>query len=172
MKSLSALRFLITVGILASTHLVINEDAKAQNGCQEAITEVSQDIEGRIGAVITRTERFNTARWRGDDEHMKTFRSPFNNADEIIVFYLASSMGRGSITRRQGQAAENIMHSSKLTREYSQKIIAACEPVASVKFFYWEWYQGWSLNSDNQLVEDKCKNPDGSNYYWGENMCV
>lgn len=103
---------------------------------------------------------------------MQSYQSPFSNADEIVVFNLASDMGRGFVSRKQAQAAENIMNSSMLTRDYAQKIIAACEPVASVKFFYWEWYQGWSLQRNNDLVQDKCKSPDGSSLVWGENICL
>ena len=167
----------VTISILFAVILVVSQlstakEAKAQNRCQTAIDAVTIDIQARIGAVIGNIKKVNTAEWRGDGDFMQTYRSPFNNADEIVVFNLASDMGRGSITRKQGQAAENIMNSSQLTREYAQQIISVCKPVASVKFFYWEWYQGWSLYSNNELVEDKCKNPDGSNYYWGENVCV
>lgn len=172
MKSPAFAKSILSAAILVITQLATAKEVKAQNSCQAAIYGVAADIQERIGAVIANTRRLSTAEWRGDNDFMQTYKSPFNNADEIVVFYLASDMGRGSITRKQGQAAENIMNSSQLTREYAQQIISACEPVASVKFFYWEWYQGWSLNRNNELVEDKCKNPDGTNYYWGENVCV
>lgn len=167
----AAKSILLTV-MLAVLQLATPKEGKAQDRCQAAVSGVSSDIQGRIGAVITNIKKVSTVEWRGDGDFMQTYQSPFNNADEIVIFYLASDMGRGSITRKQGQAAENIMNSSQLTREYAQQIISACEPVASVKFFYWEWYQGWSLHKNNELVEDKCKNPDGTNYYWGENVCV
>jgi len=172
MKLATATTSIVFSVILIVSQLATANEAKAQDRCQAAIEGVSSDIQGRIGGVINNIKRIGTAEWRGDDAFMQTYQSPFNNANEIVIFYLASDMGRGSITRKQGQAAENIMNSSQLTREYSQQIISACEPVASVKFFYWEWYQGWSLHSNNELVEDKCKNPDGSSYYWGENVCV
>ena len=121
---------------------------------------------------MTTIKRLSTTEFKGDSDMMQTYQSPFNNADEIVVFYLASAMGRGSVTHQQGQAGYNIMNSPQLTRTYAKQIISACEPVASVKFFYWEWYQGWSLRKGNELVEDECKNPDGSNYYWGQNICV
>lgn len=157
--------------ILVASQLILMKEGKAQDRCQAAIEGVTSDIQGRIGAVTT-IKRLSTAEFKGESEEMQTYQSPFNNADEIIVFYLATAMGRQPVSRKQGQAGYNIMNSPKLTRTYAQKIISACEPVASVKFFYWEWYQGWSLNKDNELVEDECKNPDGSNYYWGQNFCV
>ena len=172
MNPATAAKSILFAVILVISQLAVAKETKAQNRCQAAIDVVTSDIQVRIGAVITNIKRVGIAEWRGDGDFMQTYQSPFNNADEIIVFYLASDMGRGSITRKQGQAAENIMNSSQLTREYAQQIVSACEPVASVKFFYWEWYQGWSLHRNNELVEDKCKNPDGSNYYWGENVCV
>lgn len=146
--------------------------ASAQDKCQAALADASDDIQGRIGAVLTSTERVSTAKWRGDSESMLTYKSPLSNADEIVVFDLASEWQRGSAaTRRQGQAAENIMNSSQLTRDYAQKIISACNSVASVKFFYWEWYQGWSLHWPKNLVEDKCTAHGATSYYWGENKC-
>ncbi len=165
-------RSYVFAGIFLVLQLGTFEEVKAQDKCQSVLTGVREDIQGRIGAVISSTKSISAKEWRGDGEFMQTYQSPFNNADEIVVFYLASDMGRGPATRRQAQAAENIMNSSRLTREYAQQIISACEPVASVKFFYWEWFQGWSLHRNNELIEDKCKNPDGSNYYWGENVCV
>jgi len=172
MKSSAFAKSILFAVILVITQLATTKEVKAQNRCQEAIDGVRSDIQVRIGAVIAHTKRASTAEWRGDRDYMQTYKSPFNNADEIIVFYLTSDMERGSITRKQGQAAENIMNSSQLTRKYAQQIISACEPVASVKFSYWEWMKGWSLHSNNELVEDKCKNPDRSNFYWGENVCV
>jgi len=172
MKSSAFAKSILIAVIIIIAQLETTKEVKAQDRCQASIDGVTSDIQERIGAVIANTKRVSTAEWKGDAELMQTYKSPFNNADEIVVFYLASDMGRGSITRKQGQAAENIMNSSQLTREYAQQIISACDPVASVKFFYWEWYQGWSLHRNNELVEDKCKNPDGSNYYWGENVCV
>ncbi len=167
-----ATRICLLTGIFFAGQVGSFEESKAQDKCQSVLTEVSADIQGRIGAVISSTKIISTQEWRGDGEFMQTYQSPFNNADEIVIFYLASDMGRGATTRKQAQAAENIMNSSRLTREYAQQIISACEPVASVKFFYWEWFQGWSLHRNNELIEDKCKNPDGSNYYWGENVCL
>ena len=171
MKAVGKAKVIAFSAILLASQLVFAKEGKAQDGCQSAIEGVTRDIQGRIGAVTT-IKRLSTAEFRGDGDMMQTYKSPFNNADEIVVFYLGSAMGRGSVTRQQGQAGYNIMNSPQLTRTYAQQIISACEPVASVKFFYWEWYQGWSLNKDNELVEDKCKNPDGSNYYWGQNICV
>jgi len=171
-KSSAFAKSILIAVVLIIAQLETTKEVKAQNRCQAAIDGVTSDIQERIGAVIASTKRVSTAEWKGDGEIMQTYKTPFNNADEIVVFYLASDMGRGSVNRKQGQAAENIMNSSQLTREYAQQIISACDPVASVKFFYWEWYQGWSLHRNNELVEDKCKNPDGSNYYWGENVCV
>jgi hypothetical protein len=165
-------KHILLSGILLVSQPATIKEARAQDRCQAAIAGVKQDIQGRIGAVVNRIERVRTAEWRGDGDFMQTYKSPFRNADEIVVFNLASDMGRGSITRKQGQAAEDIMNSSQLTQKYAQRIISACEPVASVKFFYWEWFQGWSLHRNNELLEDKCKNPDGSKYYWGENICV
>lgn len=171
MKSATTAKTILFAVILIVSQIATTKEAKAQNRCQAAIDGVTSDVQARIGAVIANIKRVNTAVWRDGREDMQTYQSPFNNADEIVVFYLASDMGRGSVTRKQGQAAENIMNSSQLTREYAQQIISACEPVASVKFFYWEWYQGWSLHGNNELVEDKCKDTWG-NYYWGENPCV
>lgn len=166
------IKTIILSTILAIYQLTLIKETKAQDGCQAAIEGVKFDIQGRIGAVVSNVKRVSTIEWKGDGEFMKNYQSPFNNADEIIVLHLASHMGRGSITRKQGQAAENIMNSSQLTREYAEQITSTCGPVASVKFFYWEWYQGWSLHRNNELVEDKCKNPDGSKFYWGENVCI
>lgn len=146
--------------------------ASAQERCTETIAQVKEDIETRLGAVVSEVSRTNVAAWRGESESMQTFESPFNNADEIVVFHLGSDMGRGSITRTQAQAAENLMNSPQLTRDYADRIIRACDPVASVKFAYWEWFQGWSLHRGDILKQDKCKHPDGSNFYWGDNFCV
>lgn len=168
-----AQRCAVAIAVISSQPLT-SPSAHAQNRCQYAISEVIQDVEERIGAVISGVKLVSTAEWREEGSFTQSFQSPFNNADVIAIFYLASDMGRGSssTTRRQAQAAENLMNSSQLTREYAKKIISACEPVASVKFHYWEWFQGWSLHRNNELLEDKCKNPDSSNYYWGENFCA
>ena len=171
MKPADTVKAIAFSAILLSSQLVFTKEGKAQDRCQAAIQGVTSDIQGRIGAVTT-IKRLSTAEFKGDSDMMQTYQSPFNNADEIVVFYLASAMGRGSVTRQQGQAGYNIMNSPQLTRKYAEQIISACDPVASVKFFYWEWYQGWSLRKGNELVEDECKNPDGSNYYWGQNICV
>jgi hypothetical protein len=171
MKPVISIKGILFSVILVVSQVVVVKAGKAQDRCQAAIEGVSSDIQERIGAVTT-IKRVSTAEFRGEGEMMQTYRSPFSNADEIVVFYLASAMGRGSVTRQQGQAGYNIMNSPKLTKKYAQQIISACEPVASVKFFYWEWYQGWSLDKNNELVADECKNPDGSNYYWGQNICV
>ena len=156
--------------ILVASQLVVMKEGKAQDRCQAAIEGVRSDIQGRIGAVTT-VGRFSTAEFRGSSESMETYQSPFNNADEIIIFSLKTEMDMQPVSRKQDRAGYNIMNSPKLTRTYAQKIISDCEPVASVKFSYWEWTQGWSLNKDNELVEDKCKNSDG-NLYWGQNLCV
>lgn len=148
------------------------QPAAAQSRCSATIEQVKNDIENRLGAVVTDVSQMDVTAWKDGSETMRTFESPFNNADEIVIFRLGSDMGRGSITRAQAQAAENIMSSPQLTRDYAARIITACDPVASVKFFYWEWFQGWSLHSGSVLKQDKCKNPDGSNLSWGENMCL
>jgi hypothetical protein len=148
------------------------QPASAQYRCSAIIDQVRADTEQRVGAVVTEVSQTAVAEWKGESETMRTFESPVNNADEIVVFRLGSDMGRGSITRAQAQAAENIMNSPQLTRDYADRIIGACDPVASVKFFYWEWFQGWSLHQGNVLKQDQCKTPDGSNLSWGENLCL
>ncbi|MCS5700065.1 hypothetical protein NZK32_13550 [Cyanobium sp. FGCU-52] len=104
-------------------------------------------------------------------------RSPFNEADRIVVFHLAShlALGKNAPTKRQGLAAENIMTSPLLTRAYAKQIIEACKSVASVKFFYWEWFQGWSLRKGKMLEADKCLelyDPKRKEIFWGENLCL
>lgn len=148
--------------------------ALAQDVCQAAIQGVRGDIEERLGAVVSNVETKTVQQWRGDRSDLASFDTPFNNADQIVVFNLASDMGRGTISRRQGQAAENIMRSSQLTRSYADRIIKACDPVASVKFFYWEWFQGWSLFPRNDLRQDECVVPTGPGTIlrWGQNICL
>jgi hypothetical protein len=143
-----------------------------QDKCLDSIELVKRDIQGRLGAVISEVKSMNVDEWKRGVDYMSNVKSPFNNADHIVVISLASHMGRGSITQRQGQSAENIMSSPLLTRFYAKQIIDACEPVASVKFFYWEWYQGWSLHEGSILKEDKCKSPGESMFLWGENNCL
>ncbi len=144
----------------------------AQDKCLASIELVKRDIQGRLGAVVSEVKSMNVDEWKSGADFMSNIKSPFNDADHIVVIGLASHMGRENITQRQGQAAENIMSSPLLTRSYAKQIIEACEPVASVKFFYWEWYQGWSLHEGSILKEDKCKSPGESMFSWGENSCV
>lgn len=146
--------------------------ASARDKCLDSIASVKSDIEERLGGVVTATKSMSVDDWKGDADFMREIESPFSDANLIVVFGLASHMGRGGISLKQGQAAENIMASPLLTRSYAKEIIESCEPVASVKFFYWEWYQGWSLHKGGVLKEDKCKEPGGSQLTWGENPCL
>lgn len=152
---------LVTADLLA-----IPRPGHAQDRCEAVVGQVADDIQARLGAVIADFKIARAADFMGD----ASYRSPFADADGIVVFFLASDMGRGSTTRQQAQAAENIMNSPGLTRAYAQAIIAACAPVASVKFHFWEGFQGWSLRPGGVLVEDVCK--DERDLRWGENFCV
>mgnify|MGYP006279910825 CR=1 FL=1 len=145
---------------------------RAEGHGNRAIQAVRSDIEDRLGAKVEEIKASSGSEWRGDNSEMQSFDTPFNNADQIVVFYLGSHMGRGNVTQRQGSVAENIMKSSQLTRAYADQIIQACDPVASVKVFYWEWFQGWSLFPEHELRQDKCKSPGEGGFTWGQNMCV
>jgi len=169
-----AIRTFSRIILAASLAITIQSGpAAGQDQCLNSISEVRQDIEGRVGAVVGDIKSISLEEWKGDNEYATTIRSPFSNASHIVVFYLVSDMGRDrAVTRQQAQAAENIMSSSLLTRSYADKIIKACEPGASVKFYYWEWFQGWSLHDGNILKEDQCKSPRGDQLYWGDNICL
>jgi hypothetical protein len=144
----------------------------AQDQCLDSIELVKRDIQGRIGAVVPHVENMSDADFYGSENA----RSPFTEADRIVVFYLASHMavGKTAPTKRQGLAAENIIASPLLTRTYAKQIIEACKSVASVKFHYYEWFQGWSLHKGKMLKEDKCLENTRSRreVSWGENLCL
>ena len=171
-KGIPACALLVSICISGFIDLLLPRASHAQDKCLDSIQRVKGDIEGRVGAVVTGVRTMNVDDWKRDAEFMQGVESPFSDANLIVVFGLASHMGRGSISPRQGQAAENIMSSPLLTRSYAKQIIESCEPVASVKFFYWEWYQGWSLHKGGVLKEDKCIMPGEGQMAWGENPCV
>jgi hypothetical protein len=145
----------------------------AQDQCLDSIELVKRDIQGRIGAVVPAVQNMSDA----DFYKLENARSPFTEADRIVVINLAShlAVGKTAPTKIQGLAAENIMASPLLTRTYAKQIIEACKSVASVKFFYWEWFQGWSLHKGKMLKADKCleqNDPKRKEIFWGENICI
>lgn len=155
--------------ISAVTASILSEPAKSQNTCSAVIQQVTNDVQGRLGASIDRVSIEKSGQFFGGE-----LRSPFNNADEIVTFYLRSDMGRGTATPSQARAAYNIMQSSSLIRSYAEQIIKNCDPVVSVKFHYWSEFMGWSLLPGGSLSRDKCKfigdDPNGR-LGWGEHYC-
>ena len=153
--------------------LANGEPAAATNRCDAAIQAVRADIEAKRGAVVQQVRRLTVATWKRDNPTLQGFESPLPEADQIVVIALAAEAGPGTVTARHGAMAQTIMDSPQLTRRYAERIIAACQAVASVKFFHWEWYQGWSLFPQRQLREDRCLPPGVDlQLRWGENACL
>jgi len=95
----------------------------AQDQCLDSIELVKRDIQGRIGAVVPAVQNMSDA----DFYKPENARSPFTEADRIVVINLAShlAVGKNAPTKRQVLAAENIMASPLLTRTYAKQIIEA-----------------------------------------------
>lgn len=180
--SSSSTAFLSGMGLLLGATIVVGlqRPSSAQDRCQGSIAFVKNDIEGRLGARIfsvrvESAEEFRE-RYRANISPrppvamMQQFRPPFQNADQIVTYTLYTAP---ELTPRQNQAAANIINSPRLTRSYAERVIAACSRVASVKFSYWERYEGWSLYPGNVLRQDRCKLLDNrARFLWGENPCL
>jgi len=138
----------------------------SDNNCMTAIKAVKDDIDDRLGANIRKIEMIRAESFTGGSQ-----RSPFGDADGIILFTFNTNMGRGTATAAQNRAAYNIMFSPNLTREYAIPIIQNCDQVASVRFFYWSWFAGWSLHPGGQIINDRCVDIGSRNLSWGENKC-
>lgn len=174
MKDLRTIRGAVLVNTLIS--LAIggwNSQAIAQDGCTSTMASVSKDMQSRVGALISEVKEYSPSQFASlYFQENYTYNSPFNNADRIVIFYLASDMGRGTATQNQSRAGSNLVDSPQLTKDYSRQIIDACKRVASVKFHYWNWFTGYSLHSDGQLLKDNCIEARRSNPYWGELPCA
>jgi len=146
--------------LLASSLVGISTPSHSQETCRSQLSEIKQDIEGRLGAKILSLQK--TANQN----------SPFGDAKIELSIRLGSATNSG-ITPSQSRAGENIINSPSLTKTYSQRIISSCADVASVVFRAYEYNQGWALQPGGQLQEMKCVDPNRDNYYaWGEMGCL
>lgn len=175
------------VGLLMGSVLLadLSLPLRAQDRCQIAISNVRNDVQNRLGAIIRAVtvetdqqfrEKYLAAdryggTWAPPAAMMQQFRSPYRNRNQILTFSLKTCFpGDSGCNQRHNAAAEDIMRSPRLIGSYAEQIITVCSGVASVKFQYYEGYTGWSLHPGDVLRLDKSKLLDGrTRFRWGEN---
>ena len=146
--------------LLASLCMATGTPVRSQESCRNQLTEMEQDIQGRLGAKILSIDKIiNNS-------------SPFGDAKYELRIRLGSTLNTG-VTASQSGAGENIINSPSLMNDYSQRIISTCSEMAGVIFSYYEYNEGWVLLPGGQLQEIKCGDPNRDNYYaWGEIGCL
>jgi hypothetical protein len=108
----------------------------------------------------------------------QTRPSPFPGKPDVVLVQLdhdapgAGALG-GTATAAQSGANTGIMSNPSLLRSFALRIAAACPTVASVKFNWRWWTEGFSSDGSGNLRKDQCihpsKRPSGPR--WGENFC-
>lgn len=147
------------LALLTTLTMGTSKEAHSQESCKNQLSEIKQDIEGRLDAKIISIEK--TANQN----------SPFRDAKHELTIRLGSVVNSG-ITPSQSRAGEKIINSPSVTSSYSQRIISNCTDVASILFTAYEYRVGWVLLPGGKLQQMKCMDWNRDNYYaWGKMGC-
>ena len=157
--SISAVVALATMGTLSGD--LINPASAQEYGCQATIQTIRDDITDRLGGSINRI-------------HARQIQnaplSPYNQKGEI-------SFSLGGYDSRRGQRSKDIMESTTLLTEYSDRIIKSCSDIVRVTFGMYasDWIRSYSWIDNKYTRMDECLEPRAHREYnlvWGQQICL